>query len=79
MQKDVKTRYDDLANKINAAFGPVSELRYRCEQQEKDVTELADKVREVERANNMHDVRAASIAGGMTVIVFVLKIWLMGK
>lgn len=79
MQQDVSTRYHELANKMNAALGPVSELRYRCEQHEKDMGEVAEKLRVVERAQTMMEVRAASIAGGMTVIVFVIKIWLLGK
>src|SRR3954463_311631 len=79
MQQDVSTRYHELANKMNAALGPVSELRYRCEQHEKDMGEVAEKLRVVERAQNMNDVRSATIAGGMAVIVFLAKIWLMGK
>jgi hypothetical protein len=73
MQKDVSRRYEDLATKINAAIGPLSELRIRFEQQDRDLGKLAAKVRAVEKAQNRMDLKAAAVAGGATAIVFFVK------
>jgi hypothetical protein len=78
MQRDVTTRYNDLADRVTSALGPVSELRYRAEMQEKDIEEIAEKVRGVEKAHNVMEVRAAGIAGGATAIVFFVK-FLLGR
>lgn len=78
MQKDVSTRYHDLANKMTTALGPISELRYRADVQEKDLNDVGSKLREVEKSQNSMEVRAAAIAGGATAIVFFVK-FLLGK
>lgn len=78
MQEDVSRRYYDLGNKINSALGPVSELRYRADTQQKDIDEVCEKLRAVEQKQNMMEVRAAAIGGGATAIVFFVK-FLFGK
>lgn len=78
MQKDVSGRYHELANKMNAALGPVSELLYRAEQSKEDLDELAVKVRVNEGRIMKIEARAAAIAGGITAVIFLVK-FLMGK
>ncbi len=77
MQADVSQRYSDLANKMNVAIGPVSELRYRADANQKDMDEVCGKVRELEQAQTMAQVRSAGVAGGVAVILFIIKfiIW----
>ncbi len=78
MAEDVSRRYNDLANKMNSALGPVSELRYRAETQQNDIDEVCEKLRAVEHKQTLMEVRAAAIGGGATAIVFFVK-FLLGK
>lgn len=73
MQKDVSARYHALSDKMTSALGPVSEVRFRCDQQEKDLGEIATKLRIVEKAQSLMELRAATIGGGVAAIVFIIK------
>jgi phage host-nuclease inhibitor protein Gam len=78
MAEDVSRRYNDLANKMTSAIGPISEVRYRCDEHRKDIDELADKLRTVEKAQNLMELRAAGIGGGVAAVAFIVK-FLLGK
>jgi hypothetical protein len=53
-------------------------MRVTIANQEKDINELAEKVRIVEKAMNAIELRAAAVTGGIMGIVFLVK-FLLGK
>jgi hypothetical protein len=78
MQQDVSTRYNELANKMVSALGPISELKFRLEKQDDDLIEIAGKVRVNEGRLATMELRAAAVAGGV-VAVFSLVKFLLGR
>lgn len=74
----LEQQVNDLANKMTAAIGPMSEVKFRCEEHRKDIDQLADKLRVLEKAQNLMELRAAGIGGGVAAIAFIVK-FLIGK
>ncbi len=59
------------------ALGPVSELRFRADASQKDMDEVCSKVRQLEKDQVLAKVQAATVAGAVSAIIFIVKflIW----
>lgn len=69
----LEKQVNDLAIQMSAAIGPVSEIRFRSEQHQKDIDEVCEKVRALETQQRQSDLRAAAFGGGVSAIVLVAK------
>jgi sensor histidine kinase regulating citrate/malate metabolism len=73
MLMDLQDRTHELSNQMNVALGPVSELRVHVQMAQKDIDNVSRKCDSTNDRMRMVEIRAASLAGGISVLIWVIS------
>ncbi len=87
-QQDTQRRFGDLANSMQVALSPISEFRVHIDNARKDIDLLWSDYRKAEsdhvtqidalkERQRLMELRAAAVSGGVAVIMFIIKTWIV--